>query len=107
MAYPQQVINFTCVTRGSSVLAWSSDDYIGVGVRLEFLSILSLGTTMQSFVNPGTVAILINVSMENGETVLESTLRITASSQFSSSSVSCHNISGGINSTTFQIIPGE
>ena len=93
--------------RGSPVWAWSSDDYIGVGVRLEFISIFPLGTTMQGFVNPDTVVILVNVGMENGEIVLESTLRITVSSPFSSSSVTCHNISGGVNSTTFQIIPGE
>ena len=106
-AYPQQVINFTCVTRGSPVLAWSSDDYIGDGVFLEFSSVVPVGTTLRA-VNSDTVAVLVDVSMESGVTVLESTLQITVSSQFSSSSVACLSPLGGISSTTsFRVIPGE
>ena len=94
------------MTRGSPFLAWSSDDYIGDGVLLQFSSFDPVGTTR--VVNSDTVAVLVDVSMESGVTVLESTLQLTVSSQFSSSSVACHTpFSGGISSTTFRVIPGE
>ena len=105
-AYPQQVITFTCITRRSSVLSWSSDDYIGLdGALLTFLAFEPIGTTKSS-INSDTVAMLVSNGNENGETVLESTLQITVSSQFPMSSVACHNTaSGTVNSITFHI-PG-
>ena len=107
-AYPQQVITFTCVTRGSSILAWSSDEYIGPGgALLTFVAFDPLGTTTASFINPDTAAVLVSSSNENGEIVLESTLQITVSSLFPTSSVACHNVDGGaVSSFTFHI-PGE
>ena len=35
--YREQEVTFTCTTRGSPTLAWSSDHYIGVGSLLEFV----------------------------------------------------------------------
>ena len=95
------MITFTCETMGSQILAWSNDDYIGEGIQLEFTfidrqeSTLSLGNT---------IATLVSVKNESGQTVLTSTLQITVSSQFLTSSVTCHDIgSGAMNSTTFHV----
>ena len=91
---------FTCVTRGSSILAWSSDEFIGDDVQLEFTSLDAPGSTIHS---GATFATLISITIEN-EVVLKSTLQITASSQFPTSSVACRHIdSGRINSTTFSV----
>ena len=46
------MIIFTCVTRGSLVLSWSSDDYIGFDdALLTFLAFEPIGATKSS-INP-------------------------------------------------------
>ena len=100
-AYHQQTIRFMCETRGSDILGWSSEEYIGQGALLEFTFIDRPGST-QSHGNA--IATLVSITNESGQTVLMSTLQITVSSQFSTSSVICHNIgSGAVNSTTFNV----
>ena len=104
MAYNGQEITFTCITRGSLIISWSSDDYIGRGLQLEFISVDQTQSSIQSTVNSNTIATLVNVHVENGIVILESTLRIIVSSQFSSSSINCHHIgSGRMNSSTIQV----
>ena len=42
---PGEEVTFTCETRGSSVLAWSSDEYIGSSdTRLEIIIFDNVGT---------------------------------------------------------------
>ena len=102
VAYPEEIVTFTCITMGSSILAWESRDYIGDGIQLEFISIDSPGLTQQS--GTTTFATLDSVTNDNGEIVLVSTLQITASSQFPTSSVACRHVdSGTLNSTTFNV----
>lgn len=104
MAYSGQEITFTCTTRDSQIISWSSNDYIGRDLQLEFISVDPAQLTLQSIINPDTIATLSSVGVENGSVVLVSTLQIVASSQFSSSSISCHHIgSGEINTTTIQV----
>ena len=103
---PGEEVTFTCETRGSPVITWSSDEYIGIrGTQLQFTIIDSVGTTRTSdHVNPNTVATLINVTNENGDDVLVSQLRIVALSGFLTSSVACiDGSSGAINTVMFHV----
>ena len=86
-------VTFTCETRGSPIIAWTSDQYIEVGgTQLEFGAIASVGDVVRSPVYSDTVATLTVNGMIDGEQVLESTLHIVTSSQFPTSSVTCIHI---------------
>lgn len=103
-AYDRQIITFICITRGSQIISWSSDDYIGQDLQLEFISVNPIQSSIRSSVNPDTIATLTRASIENGSTILESTLHIVASSRFPLSSINCHHVgTGQINSTTIQV----
>ena len=106
LAYDDQVIVFRCVARGT-ILVWESDDYIGSiadgrDLRLTFID--QPGHTEPSQLVDGTVASLISVTDVNGDTVIESELRIMASLATSlSSAVTCtNNGRGGRNTTEFR-----
>ena len=87
-ACPGSEVIFTCKTRGSGAIAWRSEDYIGGGNAQLILS--SDVTTTSSASN--TTAMLTREYNDDGELVLESTLRIIASSTFPTSSVTCVNV---------------
>ena len=101
-AYASENVTFTCVTRGSSLMAWSSDEYIGSdGLRLEFVSIERKGINRTAGL---AVATLVESSDNNGEITLVSQLRITIYSMYQISSITCHNIGiGTVNTTTFRM----
>lgn len=102
--YPGQTITYTCITRGSPLLGWSSDAYLGRGTQLEFGTFNSPGSTELSRSNPNTVATFVSMRTENGTVVLTSTLRIITSSNFSDASVTCHSVGLGTrNTTTIQL----
>ena len=83
-------MTFTCETRGSPILAWTSDEYIERGgTQLEFATFNDVNDTRISPVNSKTIATLIANFEENGVRVLRSTLRIRALSGFLNSSVNC------------------
>ena len=105
---PGEIITLTCVTRGSPILAWTSDQYIEQGgTQLEFATFNNEGETRSSPINTDTVATLTRKAMENGQQVLESQLRITMLPSFPTFSVSCIHIgSGNTNETTFQLLLG-
>ena len=90
--YREQVVTFTCVTRGSPTLAWSSDDYIGEGALVELLSIDTQGTARASTYNNNTIATLTCNNGDDQTFVLESTLHILVLPVHSTSTVSCHNV---------------
>ena len=69
---PGDEVTITCETRGSSVIAWSSDEYIGTNSQLEIRIIDNIGDRCTSSVNPNTIATLINNTVEDGELVLVS-----------------------------------
>ena len=85
---PGEEILFICETRGSSTIAWTSDEYIDG--RLEFSTGVSLNDTRQGFIDPNTIATFVNSTVEGGTTrVLVSQLRIIVSSISSTPSVTC------------------
>ena len=99
---PGEVVTFTCVTRGSPIIAWRSDDYIGT-TQLEFAAVNNVGATDG---NQNTaIATLTGNVVVGGVRVLISELKITTSSTFPTSSVSCVHIgSGAVNTTSFQVL---
>ena len=96
---------FTCETRGSPIIAWTSEEYIERGAtQLNFATFNSIGATKTSPIHPNTIATLTNNTMEDGVQVLVSELRIRALSQFLNSSVTCIHIGNGTTNTTmFQV----
>ena len=97
---PGEEVTITCETRGSPVIAWRSEEYIGSGVLIEFGNIHSVGYT--SYVNSNTVATLINNTIDNGVSVLVSQLRIIALSGSLTSSVTCiHNFNRATDTIVF------
>ena len=81
-------ITIICVTRNTSLMAWSSEEYISEGgVRLQLASIDGLGATAQG---RAAVANLTRVS-SSPPMVLESQLHIMVLANFSQFSVTCRN----------------
>ena len=107
IAAPLQRIIFTCITRGSDILEWASEEYIGSGgARLQLLSIDCVERNEMSRINPNTTATCVSVSQTgDGTTVIVSQLMITASIDHPLATVACSNNGhGSRENITFQII---
>ena len=89
LALPGQIVIFTCVTKNSSILEWQSDEHIGTDG--DDIQIYSVGSrdNVTSVTIQTTYATRVSVTVENGITVMESQLFITASDRFPTSSVTC------------------
>lgn len=102
---PGQRVVFTCVTRGSPTIAWTSQEYIGpVGVRLLLASFHDIGSPIESQINPNVVASLVNKSNDGGMQVLESELSLVISSDIPTATITCVHGNGTPNTTTFQAL---
>ena len=98
-ACPGREVNFTCMTNGSLVMVWTSDEYIGInGAELEFTSADGVGSMMRSSTNPSTVATLVSI---NGTRVTESVLSITVL-DFPTASVTYSDVGRGTSTITFR-----
>ena len=86
-----QMVVFTCMTRGSSGLAWSSDQYIGSGGKELLFDSSEYQEVKHSREHPDTNAILTGVYMEEGAQMLVSKLFIIASSSSLNPSVTCRH----------------
>ena len=97
---PGENITIKCITKGSSILAWTGTNY--VDSRIEFVIFNQIGTMYTP--NPYTTATLVNVSTDiNGQSIIESHLNITVQSSIPSSTITCHNVGTGETSAfTFQ-----
>ena len=99
---PGDIIVFTCTTRGSEIISWTGDDY--VGDQIGFNTADMIDETRQGSVNINTVATLINNTFDTTP-VLVSQLQITVSTISSNQSVICiHNSDGIREAVTFQVI---
>ena len=106
---PGDAITFTCVTNGSAILAWNSDDYIGQGgVQLEFPSHRNPGRIERNPASPiGTQAVLISKEIEENETqgILESQLNIIVTSDYPNPTINClHVDTGNQEATSFKLL---
>ena len=100
---PGEVVIFTCVTRQSAVITWTSDTYIGDQIGFDFAS--NVNETRMGSVDRNTVATLLNNTDEDGVPVLVSQLRIIVSTVSSNPTVTCVHGSDGIpHPSTFQVI---
>ena len=100
--YRGENITFQCITIGSSILAWSSNEYIGD--RIEFLNVHRIGTIVTP--NDYTSAVLIDAySDQDGQAVIVSLLSIIVQRGIiSQSSVTCHHVgSGDTETVSFQL----
>ena len=87
IVHPGEVAIFQCITRGSSIQAWSSAEYIRD--RLEFVVVQSAGTVVT---NGFASAELIDAyNDESGQPVIISQLRIIVQRNILNSSVTCHH----------------
>ena len=104
----EQPITFTCVTRGSGILEWSSPEYIGEeGITIQLVSVNCVGTNTSSS-NELAVATCKNVINDYGSEIIESELYIKASELFSMSTVTCiNNARGSLDSIQFQAVDGK
>ena len=105
IAYEGQRIIFTCVTRNSLILRWSSREYIGSGdSRLELFSSGS-EVYVTNNVDTNTFARRITTYNDSGVPIIESELHIIASLQHPTATIICDNNGHGVNkNVTFQTI---
>ena len=90
---PGKMIEFTCTTTQSSILLWTSDEYIGVNSQFQFRSFDPIGTTDSS------ANAIANLTAVNGD-ILTSTLRIAITSNIPSSTITCINSGLGTSNTS-------
>ena len=99
-------ITFVCETKGSSIIAWTSNEYIGQGgAQLQFAAaeVPSLANTLHG--TGDTVATFTDNRVENRVQVLTSTLRVTASSVYPNPSVTCIHVDNDTRRTvSFSVI---
>jgi hypothetical protein len=101
------VITFTCETRGSYAIAWSSDEYIGSGGnQLTFAAGAShVGEILRSGSIAQTMANFTYNTDENGKLVMVSILTITIVPNSPGGSVTCTHIGDGTtDSIDFEVI---
>ena len=79
----------SCITTQSPVIAWSSAEYIGDGLRLEYSIFNATGSISNSFKESETFANL--TSVDNSTFILESQLHIVVSANYPQFNVTCHN----------------
>jgi hypothetical protein len=97
---PGEEVLITCETRGSEIIAWTSEEYIERGgTQLEFATFNNVGDIRISPVNPNTVANLTKNNIDNDVQVLWSQLHIRASVD---STVTCIQVGNGM-STSIRI----
>ena len=102
---PEEIVFFTCETRGSAVITWTSNTYIGDQIGFDFAS--NINETRRGSVDTNTVATLINNTDENGQLLLISQLRIVVSAVSSNPTVTCIHGSDGIRYPSMFQVTGE
>ena len=104
---PGDQVNFTCETRGSDIIAWTSVEYINPqtgGTRIEF-SAFDVGVIKQ--IDQNTVATLVSAESINEVRVLTSRLTIIVSPLYQNPSIACLHVGRLINATVSFVVPGK
>ena len=95
---PGDNVTFMCTTIGSSIIAWSSDEYIGRGgVRLELFA--NATSRESSQISNATAVLLSTTYNSEGDIVLTSALSLVVMETPYNISVTCVNIGRETNST--------
>ena len=105
---PGDQVNFTCETRGSDIIAWTSVEYINPqtgGARIEF-SAFDVGVIRR--IDKNTVATLVSaVDSVNEIQTLISLLTIKVSPLYRNPSITCLHVGLLINATVSFVVPGN
>ena len=101
VACPGDIVKFTCVTRGSLIIAWLSDNYIDG--RVEFASV---DVGRPRVINSNAVATLVSAEVVNEIRILTSQLMITITSDYLNSTITCLHVGLLINASISLGIPG-
>ena len=99
-ACPGDTLDFICETRDSNILAWSSDEYIGPSILLEFTSNDNIGSLKS--IGPNTTAVLTHIDEEGTVLLITSNLSIIVlpSIDHQDHSVTCMNVRIGVQNVT-------
>lgn len=103
---PGDTLVFTCITNGSSSHAWISDEYIGIGgIQLEFAAFESPGLIRTPQNNPASSTLARLIAVDRVQEILQSRFEITVSTDYNTSTISCHNVDRNLmNTTTIEIL---
>ena len=92
LVWPGEIVSFRCITRGSSILAWTSPEYIRD--RLEFLIVQSAGTVATS--GFASAELIDAYNDGNQEPIIISQLTLVIQRDILNSSVTCHHVGGDL-----------
>ena len=90
--YADQQITITCRVRGTQVIAWQSDEYLGPGGQLAFGPSDQIGKIVNSQVMDQTFALLTVKYTQDGTPRLESQLHLTVSPRYQIFTIVCRNV---------------
>ena len=100
LTYPLVEVTFNCTTRGSGILQWVSDQYIGINNPLQIVSHANAPNMEVSEQNNNTIASRLTVTIDgNGEIIISSQLRLMSEEKYLRSSIVCCNSALGVNRT--------
>ena len=86
-------------------MAWTSEQYIGPG-RLSLTSVQSVGHEERAVGNDQTVAVLVNVTSDNGVIIMLSKLHIRIDSTYPVASVRCVNSGANMETSISFLLAG-
>jgi hypothetical protein len=89
-------------------MVWTSEEYIGTGVRLSLSSAQGVGHRVTALQNAQTLAILVNVSIDTStDVIIVSELHIRVQSTYPITSVQCVNSGTNTATSTSFFLPGK
>ena len=101
--FADQSVTIVCTTTGSHVLAWRSDEYIGLGGEVSFISSLEQGNH-QSIDYGFAILTKVYTNQSSGDIILESELHINVSPLVPVFTLTCNNGDLGLaTNITFQL----
>ena len=90
--FVSQPITISCMTSGTQLLAWESNEYIGLSGQLAFGSENMEGMRINSEIMNHTFAILTRIVTESTEVQLESQLHLIVTPQHRTFTIICRNV---------------
>lgn len=89
--YNQQIISITCRALRTQLLEWQSEEYLGRGKSVSVRSSHQPGM-ISNELDLGIIVSVISTRNTPGDEVIESEIRISASSNFSNITITCLNV---------------
>ena len=105
--FVSQPITISCMTSGTKLLAWESNEYIGPGGQLAFGSEYMEGMRLNNEIMNHTFVILTRVVTESAELQLESQLHLTVTPKHRTFTIICRNVDQDLAENITFYIRGE